>query len=89
VIALLLDEDGWAEVLEADSPRGAVPSAILLGPGDRHLEVPYSTWRDFLGKRIRVAVVQARATATWPEDVEPAQVGSCPRCGGSWERGAV
>ena len=76
-------------MLDASSPRGAVPGAVLLSPGERHLEVPYSTWRDFLGKRVRVAIVQGRATATWPEDVESAQGGSCPRCGGSWERGVV
>jgi hypothetical protein len=89
VIALLIDADGSAEVLEAESPRGAVPAAVLLGPGEQHLSVPYSTWRDFLGKQVRVAAVQARATAAWPEDLGSARSDTCPRCGGSWERGAL
>jgi hypothetical protein len=88
VIAILVDDEGGVQVLPLDR-RGAERSdAVLLRQGERYLEVPYSTWHEFLGRTARLAEVQARAVTQWPlPDPEPAEgSGRCPTCDGEFER---
>lgn len=91
MIAILVDDEGGVEVLPLDRRGAERADAVLLQQGERYLEVPYSTWREFLGKRARVAEVQARATAQWPppDSESPAGTGRCPRCNADFERVVV
>ena len=91
MIAILLDEDGGVQVLPLDG-RGAERSdAVRLQQGERFMQVPYSTWREFLGRTTRLAEVQARATAQWPlpESADATGSGRCPTCDEEFERGVV
>jgi hypothetical protein len=91
VIAILVDDEGGVQVLPLDRRGAERTDAVLLKQGERYLEVPYSTWREFLGKAARLAEVQARATTQWPlRDPEaPAGTGRCPTCALEFERVVV
>jgi hypothetical protein len=87
MIAILVDDEGAVQVLPLDRRGAERTDAVLLKQGERYLEVPYSTWREFLGRTSRLAEVQARATAQWPlDDHDPAAgTGRCPSCGSEFE----
>jgi hypothetical protein len=91
MIAILVDDEGAAQVLPPDGRGAERTDAVLLQQGERYLEVPYGTWHEFLGKTVRLAEVQARATAQWPlPDTEtPAGTGRCPTCDHELERVVV
>jgi hypothetical protein len=82
VIAILVDDEGAVQVLPLDRRGAERGDAVLLQQGERFLEVPYSTWHEFLGKTARLAEVQARAAAQWPlaDPSAPAGTGRCPTC---------
>jgi hypothetical protein len=88
VIAILVDDEGGVEVLPLDRRGAERTDAILLQPGERYCDVPYSTWREFLGKTARLAEVQARATAQWPlpDPDTSTGTGRCPSCDVEFER---
>jgi hypothetical protein len=54
VIAILVDDEGAVQVLPLDRRGAERTDAVLLQQGERYLEVPYSTWREFLGKTARL-----------------------------------
>jgi hypothetical protein len=91
VIAILVDDEGAVQVLPLDRRGAERTDAVLLQQGERYLEVPYSTWREFLGKTARLAEVQARATTHWPlpDPEAPAGTRRCPSCDVEFERVVV
>ena len=80
MIAILVDDEGAVQVLPLDRREAKRADAVLLKQAKRYLEVPYSTWREFLGRTARLAEMLARPSAQWPlEDLDPpAGTGRCP-----------